>query len=181
MTRRRNRADNPEGGATGTVRPSYWLTGGYLVLVLVPAWLYVGYAVLTPARAEVREPVAITGAFDAEEAAYIHQAGDNAVHGQVLLRPRNGGLLACTGDEMLLVPRTQYAEERIGHLYGSAERAGANNGLKLGTADPGYKEHMRRSRCDARGTSASRGLRTDATSSSAVSSGRPRKAWPDRS
>ena len=67
---------------------SNWVVGGYVVLVLVPAWLCVGYAVLAPAKAD--EGVTIASRFDVGEAAYIHQAGGNVIDGRVFVRLWSG-------------------------------------------------------------------------------------------
>ena len=47
---------------------SDWVAGGYVLLALVPAWLCLGYVVLSPAWQGDAAPVAIASTFDAGEA-----------------------------------------------------------------------------------------------------------------
>lgn len=62
--------DPPDDGTTPEGGLSYWIVGSLCALVLIPTCLYVGYAVLAPAKAAER--VEIASRFDVGEAAYIH-------------------------------------------------------------------------------------------------------------
>ena len=129
---------------------SDWIVGGYVVLVLVPAWLYVGYAVVNAARADER--VEIASRFDVGEAAYIHQAGDNVIDGRVFVRLWSGDEVTCAGHTVQLVPQTALARERTDRLYGQAGlRRHVRNPIKLEKPDPRYWDYMREAPCDEAG------------------------------
>ena len=142
--------DHPNGAATRSVSLKDWIAGGLWVLVVIPAWLYVGYSVLVPATAE--EPLEIASSFDADEAAYIHQAGDNVIDGRVFVRLWSGEEVPCAGHTVQLVPQTALARERMDRLYGEAGlRRHVRNPVKLQKPDPRYWDYMREAPCDDQG------------------------------
>ena len=142
--------DPPDDGSTPGGGLSNWILGGLWALVLIPACLYVGYAVVNGAKAA--EVVEIASRFDAGEAAHIHQAGDNVIDGRVFVRLWSGEEVPCAGHTVQLVPQTALARERMDRLYGQAGlRRHVRNPVKLEKPDPRYWDYMREAPCDAQG------------------------------
>ena len=101
-------------------------------------------------------PVEVASAFDAQEAAYIHDRGANVVEGRVFVRLWTGEEVPCRDKPVLLVPRTAFSEERIEYLYGGTREPGLRRHLKssrkLAAPDPEYREYMRQAPCEGAGT-----------------------------
>ncbi len=70
------------------------------------------------------DPVMLTEKFDAEQAGKQMKEGKNTIEGSALWREKNGHVQTCAGYQVTLYPATKYAEERIKHQYGNAERGG---------------------------------------------------------
>ena len=101
-------------------------------------------------------PVEVVSAFDAREAAYIHDTGANVVEGRVFVRLWTGEEVPCRDKPVLLVPRTAFSEERIEYLYGGTREPGLRRHLKssrkLEAPDSRYREYMRQAPCEGAGT-----------------------------
>lgn len=90
----------------------------------------------------MRPPVNLTTSFDAQAAAFINAGGRAKVSGQAFVRQNNGKLLRAVGTDVVLIPKTAYADERIAALYGDRNRL--RYGVDMPDADPLYEHHMRR-------------------------------------
>ena len=140
---------NVDGGKDGNWSRGEWIFGGLWALAVIPALLYVGYAVLAAERVKA---VAVVSEFDASEAAHIHAAGNNVVEGRVYVRLWSGDEVSCAGHTVQLVPQTALARERMDRLYGEAGlRRHVRNPVKLEKPDPRYWDYMREAPCDAQG------------------------------
>ena len=91
------------------------------------------------------------GRFDPDEVAFIHATGPNTIQGQAFMRQRGGNVVTCAGSEVFLIPRGSYSVERVSKIYGTTQRVARHIAL-ADTADAGYWENMRRTRCDAQGS-----------------------------
>ncbi|MFW5872171.1 MAG: hypothetical protein ACOCUT_03605 [bacterium] len=80
--------------------------------------LFVLAGCVTPAS----QTVNLHSTFDPDEAKAMLEPGNNKIIGSALIRQQGGGIVTCAGTEVVLVPATQYAKERIMHLYGSTDR-----------------------------------------------------------
>ncbi len=95
----------------------------------------------------------ISATFDVAQARSLLSEGSNTVRGSALVRQRGGGVVSCAGREVLLVPATTYASERVGAIYGSGER-GYNPAGRSFIFDgelPEYWQMQRKTMCDAQG------------------------------
>jgi hypothetical protein len=97
--------------------------------------------------------VAVYSNFDEVQARELIQPGANIVSGSALIRQNGGGVVTCAGLEVMLIPRTAYAEERFSTLYGNTQR-GYNPVFR--TIDfvpnpPEYLQLTKRTLCDAQG------------------------------
>lgn len=83
-----------------------------------------------------RAPLVLTTSFDPQTASFINASG------QAFVRQNNGKLLRATGTDVVLIPRTPYAEERIAALYGNKNQL--RWGVRMPDPDPLYEQYMRR-------------------------------------
>lgn len=101
--------------------------------------------------ATTRPTVSIESPFDAAQARLLSQDGPNTIRGNGFLRQRGGGVVTCAGSEVVLVPATYYARERIAYLYGT----GGINSRRLNPIfvpdPPEYRTSTKKTRCDAQG------------------------------
>jgi hypothetical protein len=92
--------------------------------------------------------------FDVDQARAMLKPGSNTIRGSALIRQRGGGVVSCAGREVYLVPATEYAKERMSHIYGNTERGfnPAFGGRDIGLAEnKAYSDAARRTLCDAQG------------------------------
>lgn len=87
-------------------------------------------------------PLVSAVAFDARAADFVNASGKAKVSGQAFVRRTSGKLLRATGTDVLLIPRTAYADERIAALYGDGKQL--RWGARVPAADPLYDQYMRR-------------------------------------
>lgn len=60
--------------------------------------------------------VLLKSQFDAKETATHLVDGENTIKGSGLIRQNGGGVVTCAGQQVWLVPATDYAKERILHV-----------------------------------------------------------------
>lgn len=91
----------------------------------------------------------IVSSFDATEAAFIKAQGSGAISGQAFLRRNDGMVVYAAGSDVILIPRTTYAAERMNALY----RGGKFNNMvpDPATTDPQYVAMTKRVRADGEG------------------------------
>ncbi|MCW5668119.1 MAG: hypothetical protein KIT86_00570 [Hydrogenophaga sp.] len=113
--------------------------------VLIAAVILSGCAAPQLATVNIESP------FDATQAKLQTQDGLNSIKGSGFLRQRGGGVVTCAGSEVVLIPATYYARERIAHLYGT----GGINRHRLNPTfvpdPPEYRTFTKKTRCDAQG------------------------------
>lgn len=102
------------------------------------------------------QKLSVSSAFDSAQAQSLLVEGPNNIRGSALIRQRGGGVISCAGREVVLVPATTYASERIGALYGSVARgynpAGIGGRRFSFDGEPlEYRQLQRRTMCDAQG------------------------------
>ena len=103
--------------------------------------------------------VTLQTAFNADEARALLVEGNNTIKGSALMRQKDGDVVTCAGNNVVLTPGTAYAAERISHLYGSVNKGVAfynddyeNLGITRFTdTAPEYQGLTKRSVCDAQG------------------------------
>lgn len=108
------------------------------------------------------EPVyGINGNFNAEFARAQIASGAGKISGTAFLRQRGGGVVTCAGQDVVMVPVTDYASDRVFHLYGMEPTINFTVSQDIGLAlnrrpkfipdIPEYREHSRSTKCDAQG------------------------------
>lgn len=129
-----------------------WMAAALALLVIGGV---VGGLSLVVGWNEAGHGIEVVSAFDAQEAAYIHQTGEGAVEGRIFVRLWSGQEVPCTGKPVLLVPQTALSRKRIAHLYGTAREAGlrrhVRDAVKLEEPDPEYWDYMRQVPCEGAG------------------------------
>lgn len=101
----------------------------------------------------IAKPVNLTSSFNAQEARELTRPGVNIVSGSALIRQNGGGVVTCAGLEILLIPKTAYATERMRAIYGNTDR-GYNpvyRQIKFTPEVPEYLSTHRATVCDAQG------------------------------
>lgn len=96
----------------------------------------------------VTAPV-IVSKFNPAEAEFINKSGTGIISGQAFLRRNDGIVVYAAGSEVILIPRTAYATERIGAIY----RGGKLNNFmpEPEQTDPLYRQMTRRARANGEG------------------------------
>jgi hypothetical protein len=82
--------------------------------------LVLTFALLVLASCAV--PIAVTTDFNEQQARQMLEEGDYTISGNALFRQVSGRVVPCAGEEVLLVPVTDYASERINIIYGNTTR-----------------------------------------------------------
>ena len=83
----------------------------------------------------------------------LHQ-GSGKIEGSAFLRQNGGGVVTCAGNNVYLIPYTEYANERITLLYGSNERGyrdWLSTQYKFSGENLNYLQLTKISTCDAQG------------------------------
>jgi hypothetical protein len=105
---------------------------------------------LTTGCATAPPPVHIPVVYDAAQAQAMLKPGGNTVTGSALIRQQGGGIVTCAGNEVVLVPATEYAKYRINVIYGSG-RFAHPSGLTFTPDNGDYMLNTRRTTCNAQG------------------------------
>lgn len=97
--------------------------------------------------------VPLSSTFDTHEARALIQPGSNTVSGSALMRQAGGGVVTCAGLNVLLIPKTAYAAERVQAIYGNIERGYRSIGqqIKFSPDLMEYQELTKKTMCDAQG------------------------------
>lgn len=120
------------------------------VVVAISAAL-TGCATVQPATT-----IQLRSSFDAVQAQKMLEPGRNKINGSALMRQKGGGIVHCGGNEVMLIPVTEYATERMGHIYGSNQNgflpvARFKRKAKFEPDLPEYITATRKVTCDAQG------------------------------
>jgi hypothetical protein len=91
----------------------------------------------------------ITSSFNPSEAEFINKSGLGVITGQAFLRRNDGIVVYAAGSDVVLVPKTAYAAERMNALY----RGGKFNNIvpEPTTTDPLYRSMSRTVRANGEG------------------------------
>ena len=103
--------------------------------------------------------VTLSSHFDPLLAKSMLEKGKNSIKGSALIRQRGGGIVTCAGREVLLIPATDYAKERMRAIYGSDIKGFydiSNIGfgkklIKFTSTSPEYLKLKKKTICDAQG------------------------------
>jgi hypothetical protein len=96
--------------------------------------------------------VTIAEPFDAEQAQAMLAPGANTITGSALIRQEGGGIVTCAGNEVFLIPATEYAKNRFQAIYGVGKVVSVNRQkIEFPGAPSAYLSTMRTTRCNAQG------------------------------
>lgn len=112
-----------------------------------------GLTVIFTGCASGPHKIELSKTFDANQAREMIKPGVNIVQGSALIRQNGGGVVTCAGLTILLVPATQYASERMTHIYGNPNRGynPATRQLGFNPDEPDYVQLTQKTLCDAQG------------------------------
>jgi len=122
-----------------------------LRLILGPAY---GLALLLQGCAQglFTTTIQVPSPFEPDEAKYAMTPGPGSIKGSAFIRQQGGGIVTCAGAQVVAVPATRYATDRISALYGNIHKGQYFGGdVKFVPDDPRYLEMRRNTRCDAQG------------------------------
>lgn len=106
------------------------------------------------------QTVFVNGKFDVADVTAKMQPGTAKLSGTAFLRQRGGGVVTCAGQEVVLLPVTDYATDRLNHIYHSAPRTGTTayadyysprHRDRFSPDLPEYQELVHKTLCDAQG------------------------------
>ena len=89
--------------------------------------------------------------FNAEQARAMIKPGRNMITGSGLIRLQRGGVFTCAGEEVDLIPATEYAKRRFAASFGTAGYSPYRTRVKFANTPSGYSEIRRTATCDAQG------------------------------
>lgn len=100
--------------------------------------------------------VALRSAFDEVATAEALEPGENMLEGNAFLRQRGGGIVTCAGADVLLIPATAYAKERMATLYGSISSGLQRvrtypQAISFDPNPPAYETLVKSTKCDSTG------------------------------
>lgn len=98
--------------------------------------------------------------FDTNAASIINKKGSGSISGQAFLKQAGGGVVTCAGNEVELIPATDYATQRLRMMYGSDDYGYRNMAMQGVTRaeEDSYYTMTRNSLCDAQGNFTFKGV-----------------------
>ena len=103
---------------------------------------------------ETNPPIQLSSQFDSVAAKKLLVDGTNTIQGNAIVRPQGGGVVTCAGSKVSLVPVTDYATERMRHIYKSDQRGYYSPPLPNFLCEPNTPEYHTQQKtqvCDAQG------------------------------
>lgn len=104
-----------------------------------------------------KEPIRLKSTFDENQAEKLLEKGKMTLTGEAFLRQRGGVVVTCAGQGVTLIPETQYASERMMHIYGSPYqgfRSAADvkySPITFAADSASYYTYMKKTMCNAQG------------------------------
>ena len=100
-------------------------------------------------------PIVSSGApFDLLSAEELLRKGRNVITGSAFLRQQGGGIVTCAGQNVNLIPATDYARRTFVALYGTSTDQARNIGQNVRIEPPSneYGRLVKKTQCDAQGS-----------------------------
>lgn len=96
--------------------------------------------------------ITLTTSFDANAAAYILEKGSATITGSASLTDTYGETISCAGNNVFLVPVTEYSTERYHHLFGENSNGFSSDDIifhvRFKPDNPEFREYMKVSTCN---------------------------------
>lgn len=119
--------------------------------ILAAALALSGCASLAP---PAPRSVQLTTTFNKEDVAWFEVKGTGTISGQSFFQTRGGQPRTCAGLEVALLPRSNYADERLRAIYGSSDKGyatAAATRIEFTPNDQSYVQTQKTTVCDAQG------------------------------
>lgn len=98
------------------------------------------------------QTINLTSTFDSESAAYILKEGTGTISGNASLTDPHGETISCAGNNVYLVPVTEYSTERYHHLFGKNGNGFSSDDIifhiKFKPDNPEFRKYMKVSTCN---------------------------------
>ncbi len=95
--------------------------------------------------------ITLTTPFDSNYAQKMLADGTNTVKGSALIRQNGGGIVTCAGNDVFLIPNTEYANQRMLGIYKSNTKGYSYLGANFTPNYPEYLVLQKKTICDAQG------------------------------
>ncbi|MDU4465519.1 hypothetical protein [Haemophilus parahaemolyticus] len=92
--------------------------------------------------------------FNEQQAKNQLKEGSSRIEGNAFLRQNGGGVVTCAGQEVTLIPFTEYANEKLKVSYLSEDKGYQDwvyGNYKFNNEDPNYVKYMKTAVCDSQG------------------------------
>ncbi|MDD2944035.1 MAG: hypothetical protein PHC51_13850 [bacterium] len=99
-------------------------------------------------------PVVSSGApFDRPSAEALLRKGSNVITGSAFLRQQGGGIVTCAGQNVSLIPATDYGRRVFVALYGTSTEQARNivHNVRIEPPSDEFGQLLKKTQCDAQG------------------------------
>lgn len=90
------------------------------------------------------------GAFSASDAEFAKATGNATLSGNAFLRQRGGGVVTCAGEEVWIIPATDYSKQVIA-LWFDDDNYRSYFDARADELDPGFWNSVKKTQCDSDG------------------------------
>ncbi len=98
------------------------------------------------------ETIKLTTTFDPEVAKYVLENGSAVIDGSASITDPNGETISCAGNNVFLVPVTDYSTERYQHLFGKNDNGFSSDDVifhvRFKPDNPEFRDYMKVSTCN---------------------------------
>lgn len=124
------------------------------LLLLIPAIFIIlsGCVVSSHLQQRKTHNIQLITSFEPSTAAYILEKGTATITGSASLTDPNGETISCAGNNVYLVPLTEYSTERFHHLFGKNGNGFSSDDIifhvRFKPDTPEFRKYMRVSTCN---------------------------------
>lgn len=98
------------------------------------------------------QTIKLTNQFDPNEASFVLEKGTATITGSASLTDANGESISCAGNNVYLVPVTEYSKERFLHLFGDSDNHFSGDEIifhvRFKPDHPDFRKYMKVSTCN---------------------------------
>lgn len=107
---------------------------------------------ISPLQRPKTQTIKLSSKFDSNSASYILNKGTATITGSASLTDANGETISCAGNNVFLVPITEYSTERYRYLFGDTKNQFASDEVifhvRFKPDHPDFRKYMRVSTCN---------------------------------
>lgn len=111
-----------------------------------------GCADIASLNARQMHTIKLTTTFNPDDARYILEHGNATITGSASITDAHGETISCAGNNVILVPVTDYSTERYQHLFGSNSNGFSSDDIifhvRFKPDTPEFRKYMKVSTCN---------------------------------